>query len=153
MINISSKREGPEGELSNFPERIFVFEGWVCKSLEGALRAFKLKNPDMQKDMCLLVGGAAKKCGTERNRDWQSQQTLWWQVVAYAREGPEYQQLLDRLYNAVSKNLHWKTALLSTGTQELTHSMGCPDPKLTVLTEEEFCSRLMKIRAQLQGGV
>jgi len=90
-----------------------------------------------------------KKVGRQKNLEWQSTQTLWWNGVAYEREGEEYQKLLDRAFDALAKNVHWRIALLSTGDQLLTHSMGNADPKRTVLTEEEFCSRLMNIRARL----
>ncbi len=149
MIDISSEQTGPAAELSNFPMRIFTFDGLVCQSMEGLLQAFKFPHPLDQKRVCVLVGRMAKKVGRQKNLEWQSTQTLWWNGVAYEREGEEYQKLLDRAFDALAKNVHWRIALLSTGDQLLTHSMGNADPKRTVLTEEEFCSRLMNIRARL----
>lgn len=150
MIDISSENEGPAAELSNFPMRVFVFDGVVCRSMEGLLQSFKSEDSEVQRQMCLLVGNDAKKRGRVFNEKWQSTQTLWWKGVAYEREGEEYQELLNRAYDALAKNLHWRTALMATGKQKLTHSTGCVDPKLTVLTEQEFCSRLMSIRSRLR---
>ena len=53
------------------------------------------------------------------------------------------------LFRAV-KNEGFKKALLATGSATLTHSIGKNDLHTTVLTQSEFCRRLISIREQLK---
>ena len=98
--------------------------------------------------VCSLVGYAAKKKG--RNKNWQSKQTLYRRGNEYKRDSKEYQELLDRAYNELSKNTGFRNALLATGSATITHSIGRNKSNETVLTQNEFCSRLLKIRRRLQ---
>ena len=149
-MDIGSGKEGPAGKLSNFPPSPFMFDGVLCNSVEGPLQAFKHKNPEMQVHVCSLVGRAAKFKG--KKKKWWRDQKLYWQGNEYDRHSPEYQQLLDRLFQAVfDQNESKRNALLATGNAVLRHSMGKNDPSKTVLTEQEFCSRLMKNRSRLQA--
>lgn len=149
-MDIGSKRSGPAGKLSNFTPRPFVFRGVDVSSMEGLLQAFKFKDPEMQKHCCTLVGFKAKKFGSKKN--WQTTQTLWWQGEPIKRDSEEYQQLLDDAYWALyTTNEKAKKTLLASGEANLIHSMGRSKINETVLTKQEFCSRLMKIRATLKA--
>ena len=44
------------------------------------------------------------------------------------------------------QNESFRKALLASGDSVLTHSMGSNKESETVLTEREFCSRLMRLR-------
>jgi hypothetical protein len=57
---------------------------------------------------------------------------------------------LDKAFLALSKNASFQKALLATGDATLTHSIGKNKQSETVLTKQEFCSRLMKIRKELK---
>lgn len=117
--------------------------------MEGLVQAFKFDKPHIQVEVCKLVGLAAKRRGSKRNKAWKQRQTLWWDGVAYDRHGPEYQLLLDAAFDALSENDGFRRALIATGKSNLTHAIGKNDPRDTVLTEREFCSRLTKIRDRL----
>lgn len=101
-----------------------------------------------KKAVCLLVGKAAKFRG--KNKNWQKTQTLYWKGQEIKRDSQEYQDLLDRAYEALSQNTGFQKALLATKDAVLTHSIGRTNPNETVLTRTEFCSRLMKIRERLE---
>ena len=148
-MDIGSKKSGPAGKLSNFTPRPFIFRDVECNSMEGLLQAFKFKDPGMQKHCCTLVGFKAKKFGSKKN--WQRTQTLWWQGNAIKRDSEEYQQMLDEAYDALYTNEKAKKTLLASGDANLTHSIGRSKISETVLTKQEFCSRLMKIRAKLKA--
>lgn len=148
-MDIDSRTQYPASALSNIAPHVFVFDGVNCASAEGALQSFKYEDEKIQRSICLLSGRAAQKRGRERNNTWRSVQCLWWKGVAYAREGPEYQKLLDALYDALFTNVEFRNALVLTGNEVLRHSIGHSDPTMTVLTEEEFCSRLTKLRDRL----
>lgn len=47
---------------------------------------------------------------------------------------------------ALAKNSSFRRAILATGDAELDHSIGRTDYKQTVLTRNEFCNRLHRIR-------
>jgi len=137
------------GGLSNFAARPFIFRGVQCNSMEGLLQSLKFKEPDMQKHVCTLVGIKAKRTGA--NKPWHRLQILWWQGIPIKRESQEYQDLLDEAYNALfTQNTKARAALLATGDAVLKHSIGKRKTNETVLTQQEFCSRLMSIRTKLK---
>ncbi len=143
-MNIGSGSGYPASSLSNFTPHPFVIDGVECASMEGFLQALKFSNPDMQVEVCKLVGRAAKFKGKKKN--WYRTQTLYWRGQEFEREGQPYQDLLDNAFTQLNKNTKFRKALLATGKATLTHSMGNKDPKKTVLTTREFCSRLTMLR-------
>lgn len=147
-MDIKSGSGYPASSLSNFAPHPFEIDGVQCNSMEGFLQSLKFENPEMQKYVCTLVGLEAKYKGKKKN--WWKTQTLWWQGKEIDRHAVEYQELLDRAYNELSKNEGFKKALLATNNSSITHSIGKSDESHTVLTQREFCGRLMKIRDRLQ---
>lgn len=147
-MDIGSGKGFPASNLSNFAPHPFVIDGVECASMEGFLQSLKYNNIDMQKHVCTLVGKQAKFKGKRKN--WYRKQTLYWQGKEYKRDSQEYQDLLDRAYNALAENNKFQKALLATGNATLTHRMGTKKQAKTILTEQEFTSRLMKIRSRLQ---
>lgn len=152
-MDIGSKSGYPAGALSNFSPHPFTFDGVECASMEGLLQAFKYDKPHIQVEICKLVGLKAKRKGQSRNKAWKREQTLWWQGTAYPRKSDEYQQLLDRAFDALTENTGFQKALLATNDAVLTHKIGKSKEADTVLTEREFVSRLTTIRARLQDKV
>lgn len=151
-INISSRSAYPAGVLSNFTEREFVIDDVHCCSLEGFLQSLKFADESEAADTCTLIGAEAKKQG-RKAPDWRETQTLWWLGQEIARDSEAYQTLLDRAYIAVARaDKSFCDALLDSGDAVLIHTMGQDDPKMTVLTQSEFCDRLMKLRAHLQAS-
>ena len=142
-MDIKSGKTYPSCALSNFAPHPFVIDEVECNSMEGFLQSLKFKNPEMQKEVCKLVGFAAKRKG--RNKNWDG--TLWWRGKEIDRFDDEYQDLLDRAYEALSKNSKFRKALLASRDAVLTHSIGKRKEKDTILTNSEFCQRLMRLRA------
>lgn len=148
-MDIKSGCGYPASALSNFAPHPFEFDGVKCASMEGLLQAFKFKEEHMQVEVCKLVGAAAKRKGKHKN--WQERQTLYWRGVEYPRKSDEYQLLLDRAYQAMcDQNEGFRKALLATRDAVLDHSIGRSKQAETVLTRTEFCSRLMRLRRELQ---
>lgn len=150
IVDVYSKGGYPSNVLSNFSPNPFIIDGVECNSMEGFLQSLKFKNPDMQVEICKLFGGGAKKKGSSKK--WYRDQTLYWRGVAYKRDSVEYQELLDRAFIALGQNSKFRKALISTGKSNITHSMGKKKQNETILTEKEFCSRLMWIREKILGG-
>lgn len=148
-MDIGSGTGWPSAALSNFTPHPFVIDGVECASMEGFLQSLKFKEPAMQAEVCKLVGKAAKFKG--KKKKWWKTQTLYWNGVEYARDSEEYQELLDRAFDALAQNTGFQKALLATNNSTLTHSIGKSKEQETVLTKQEFCSRLTKIRSKLQG--
>lgn len=143
-MDISSGNGYPSSALSNFAPHEFILDGIKCASMEGFLQSLKFKNPDMQEHICSLVGMSAKKKGSHKN--WHKSQTLYWRGIPYKRDSQEYQDLLDRAYIELGKNEGFKKALIATKGMTLTHSIGKNKQADTVLTTQEFISRLYKQR-------
>lgn len=150
-MDIGSKNPFPAGNLSNFTAHPFTFDGVECSSMEGLLQALKYDNAEVQIEICKLVGIHAQRRGQERNNAWKSVRKLWWQGKEIDRHGAEYQTLLTRAYNALSTNSLFRDALLATGEEQLTHSIGKSNPEDTILTEREFCDQLVRIRNHLRS--
>lgn len=144
-MDIGSGSEYPIGELSNFTENHFVVDGIEIKSMEGFLQSLKFSSKVKQKEICKLIGYDAKKAG--RNQNWQKNQVLYWNGNDYRRDGIEYQLLLNKAYECMYRDSEgFRNALKASGTAILTHSIGRTNMMETILTENEFCSRLMKLR-------
>ena len=149
-MDIGSGSGFPSAALSNFAPHPFTIDGVECNSMEGFLQSLKFKDPAIQVEVCKLVGKAAKFKG--KKKKWWKTQTLFWQGREFKRDSQEYQDLLDRAFDALAENTSFQKALLATGKATLTHTIGKTNASETVLTRAEFCSRLIKIRARLQEG-
>lgn len=148
-MDIRAGKPYPSTALSNFAPHPFMFRGVQCNSMEGLLQSFKFSSPEMQKHVCTLVGRKAKAKG--KPKAWWKTQTLWWQGKEIARDSQEYQDMLDEAYQCLfDQNEGARKALLASGDAVLTHSIGKSKINGTILTEQEFCSRLMKNRARLK---
>lgn len=143
-MDIGSGTGYPSSSLSNFAPHPFVIDDVLCNSMEGFLQSLKFSSEEMQKYVCTLVGKAAKFKG--KKKKWYTDQLLYWKGKKYARKSNEYQNLLNKAYNALYENSGFRKALESTKGCVLTHSMGKNDKSKTVLTTQEFCSRLMYLR-------
>lgn len=143
-MDIKSRNKYPSNALSNFAPHPFEIDGIMCNSMEGFVQSLKFKSPEMQEEVCRLVGYAAKKKG--KNKNWYQTQTLWWKGKPIKRESQEYQDLLDRAYTQLYGNTKFQKALKASLNATLTHSIGHSNAKETVLTKSEFCSRLTKLR-------
>lgn len=144
-MDIGSSNGYPSSALSNFAPHPFVFDGVEIASMEGFLQSLKFSNVEMQKHVCTLVGRAAKFKGS--NKKWYRNQTLYWQGKEFKRDSKEYQILLNRAYNALyQQNEGFRKALEASKPGILTHSIGKTNENETVLTQSEFCGRLMKLR-------
>lgn len=147
-MDIGSGKGYPASSLSNFAPHEFVIDSITCQSMEGFLQSLKFQDKEMQKHICTLVGKKAKFKGSRKN--WKKTQTLYWQGTPLKRDSKEYQDLLDRAFEELSKNTSFKKALLTTNNATLTHSIGKNKISETVLTRQEFISRLTRIRTRLQ---
>lgn len=147
-MDIGSGKGYPASSLSNFAPHEFTIDGITCQSMEGFLQSLKFQDKEMQKHICTLIGKKAKFKGSRKN--WKKTQTLYWQGTPLKRDSKEYQDLLDRAFEELSKNTSFKKALLATNNATLTHSIGKNKISETVLTRIEFISRLTKIRSRLQ---
>lgn len=149
-MDIGSGTGYPSSALSNFAPHPFEIDGVQCGSMEGFLQSLKFSNPDMQVEVCKLIGKQAKFKG--KTKKWWKTQTLWWRGVEIKRDSDEYQKLLDRAFHSLSQNEGFRKALIATGNATLTHSIGKTNKSDTVLTRQEFCSRLTKIRDEILKG-
>jgi hypothetical protein len=152
-MDIRSNGNYPGSDLSNFASHRFWLDGVECGSMEGLLQSLKSEEVPLQAKICKMIGKTAKRRGEARNVTWKEQQVLWWKGKSMKRNSPEYQEFLDRAFEAMSEQSElFRKALVASEEAILTHSIGKTVEAETVLTEEEFCSRLMRIRARLRSG-
>ena len=146
-MDISSNGSYPSNKLSNFAGNAFEMDGVKIASMEGFLQSLKCMNPDMQEHICSLVGKAAKQAGSKRN--WRMSQVLHWRGERYKRGSAEYQELLDRAYLSMYTQSEGFRKALNMTSGNLTHSLGRTKESETILTRQEFTSRLMKLRGTI----
>jgi len=151
-MDIKSGSGYPASKLSNFSAAPFTFDGVECNSMEGLLQSFKFDKEHIQQEVCKLVGLGAKRRGSKRNKAWKSKQTLWWRGIAYDRKSDDYQRLLDLAFDALAQNESFRKALIATNDAVLRHSIGRSKKSETALTEQEFVSRLTKMRDRINKG-
>jgi len=144
-FDIRAKAPFPAGALSNFAPHHFVFDGMPCACMEGLLQSLKVSDVDEQRRICGLPAPHAQNLG--RKYDWSITGTLWWNGKAIDRLSDDYQALLDRAFDALfAQSERFRAALAATRTGQLVHTLGKSDPCETILTADEFCSRLLRLR-------
>jgi hypothetical protein len=147
-MNIGSGNKYPANALSNFTYHLFYIDNIQCNSMEGFLQSLKFNNLEIQKEVCLLIGLKAKYRG--KHKKWWRTQKLYWLGKEIDRHSEEYQQLLDRVYQCMfEQSENFRNAFKASENAVLTHSIGKNDSHRTILTNQEFCSRLMKLRNEL----
>lgn len=147
-IDISSTNKYPAGFLSNFTPYTFTFRGIEFTSMESLLQGLKFEGVETQNSVFQRVGVKAKLRG--KKRKWYLDQTLYWQGTPIKRDSAEYQSLVKEAFEALAQNTDFQKALLATGDKTLYHTIGKTDPTRTILTEEEFCEILTKVRTALK---
>jgi len=151
-LNIHSRSCNPHArELSNLAAHTFVMDGVKCSSMEGFLQSLKYPYPEMQEEICGMVGLQAKQYRSRHygRSEWQHRGILHWQGKRFTREGDEYAGLLTRAFQALyDQSEGFRVALAGTAGMWLTHTFGHHDPFKTVLTQEEFCKLLTSLREE-----
>ena len=143
-VDVWSKSGYPAGVLSNLCSNGFRFDGVVCGSMEGLLQSLKQKDKDKQRQICQMKGRNAKKMSST---GWQTDQVVWWKGNAIDRQSDDYIAFVSAAYEAMfQQNERFRTALMSTRGQTLFHSRGERNPYKTILTEQEFCRILTRLR-------
>ena len=133
--------------LSNLYPISFKFRGKKVASIEGVLQGIKYKDKKMQ-NLVLKYSGldAYHTRGANAANFWGNEGVLYWQGKPINRHAEEYQLFLDELYVSALKNPIYKSALLATGDKYLLHHIGNTNPNETVLTREEYESRINTLR-------
>lgn len=67
-MDIGSGTGFPSASLSNFAPHAFVIDNIECASMEGFLQSLKFSSPEMQAEVCKLVGKAAKFKGKKKEK-------------------------------------------------------------------------------------
>ena len=148
FINIAfSSKNHLSRILSNlFPYKLSIRDE-SAESIEGILQSIKHKEADVQKLVMQYSGLVAWHTrGSTLVDDWRKRQTLNWKEREMKRDSEEYQLFLDEVYLSAFNNPLYKKALQSTGDKILLHTIGHEDAKETVLTRNEYESRLNALK-------
>lgn len=148
-IDISFKSTGIAKALSNLCSYPFTFEAIHCSSMEAFIQSLKVKDPDVQRDICSKTGPFCYSI-REIFDDWRITQTVHWKGIEIDRHSEEYTSLLRRAYVALlAQSPTFKYALLSSKGYRLSHSIGCIHKKETLLTPAEYINLLNHLRRLL----
>lgn len=140
----------PFNILCNFYPTNFSFDNIKINSMEGFLQALKTKDVKEQDAICKLFGEAAKKVGNYyKNQNIFDRNTLYWNGKSFNRYSQEYNNLLEKVYDAkYNADSEFRNILQLTNGYKLTHRIGKTDKNDTVLTEKEFMDCLNHLRKQ-----
>lgn len=143
-VDIWSRGKYPADVLSNLCSNGFRFDGMVCGSMEGLLQSLKQKDKDKQRQVCSMKGRNARKM---TSTGWQTDQIVWWRGHAIDRQSPDYLDFISAAYQAMfDQSERFRAALMSTRGKRLFHSNGERDSYKTILTEDELCGILTRLR-------
>ena len=146
--DICYKYEYPYNVLCNFTPSHFFFDGIEIYSMEGFLQALKVNDPKIQRKVCTLPGFLAKKLGNYLKRSGKfDKEHLYWNGKTYNRNSKEYQDLLNRVYEAkFLQDKEFRNVLKLSKGYKLTHDIGKSNPHETILTDKEFVDNLDLLR-------
>ncbi len=148
VVDIYSNGTWEESELSNFCTSNFYFDGVLCVSMEGFIQALKTPDQNEQIRICGLKGNQAKRAGqTVPNFDGEH---LFWKGETINRFSEEYHTLVRRAYHArFEQDEDFRNALKTSMHKNLIHTIGNNDPKITILTTDEFIGFLRELQNEL----
>ncbi|RAQ30050.1 hypothetical protein DPQ25_00640 [Hydrogeniiclostridium mannosilyticum] len=147
-VDIYSHGNFCASHLSNFCKTDFIFEGINIKSMEGFLQSLKTSNQEEQIHICSLAGKEAKKAGLAvAGFDGKH---LYWQGETIDRFSEQYHVLVRRAYHArFEQDNLFRKALMEAKNKQLLHTIGNNDPKVTILTVDEFIGFLQELQEKL----
>lgn len=149
-VDISNHNSDSSALLSNLCNNHFCFDDVECHSMEGFLQSLKRQDLEKQRHLCSLDGREAKGMTTHR---WCKSQVVWWKGKVVDRQSTGYLHLVRHAYKALlAQNEDFRNALLATGNKRLYCSQMLRNPFETILTEQEFCSILTRLRREAQQG-
>lgn len=149
-LDLGWKNGGLGKALSNLFPYPFELDNVKCGSFEGFLQCLKQEGLEEQTTIAALNGFLAYKVGQLGN-DWKEKQLLYWKGIPHERLSKGYHMLVARAYDACfDQNAAFRTALVETGVDTLSHYIGRHDPTQSVLTEWEYLYNMYRLRARAQ---
>lgn len=124
----------------------FEFDGKEVASIQSFFTAIKVESPELQDLILKMPKEKLALISKEISPRYQIR-NLYWDGKVIKRDSEEYQQLLDRAYNArYAADFKFREALKASEGYTLTHRRGKNDILETVLTQDEFIQRLNSLR-------
>ena len=145
-IDISFKSIGLAKALSNLCPYPFIIDNIACSSMEAFIQSLKIKEPDIQKDICIKTGPFCYSIRTMFD-DWRITQTVYWKGKEINRHSTEYMNLLRKAYQALyEQSPIYRYAIEKSKKYNIIHSIGCTDNTQTLLTPDEYMKLLDELR-------
>ena len=112
------------------------------------MQSLKTSNQEEQIHICSLAGKEAKKAGLAvAGFDGKH---LYWQGETIDRFSEQYHVLVPRAYHArFEQDNLFRKALMEAKNKQLLHTIGNNDPKVTILTVDEFIGFLQELQEKL----
>lgn len=130
--------------LSNLYPKPFSMCGLQFGSIEGFLQGLKFENIEAQRAVFSMSGITAKLAGSKVKI---KNQTLFYNGLPFDRHSDFYQDLLDNVYDlCYSQSEYFRLAIEETLNCNYTHTIGKTDPLDTILTIDEFLTRLNTLK-------
>lgn len=138
----------PEDILSRLCNNDFCYENVQCGCMEAFLLSLRYQDPEIQRKVCRMDSSDLSHfLKWYPAPDWIEKQILWWKGDPMKRDSREYQRLI---FEAFSEMFVWSArfrfVLMQTENKKLIYNSGNHDPSKSLLTDEEFCDILTKLR-------
>jgi len=149
-IDISYKNgTGAAKGLSNLAPYKFIFDKIECTSFESFIQSLRVKDPDMQKEVCSFPALFCYSIRLDLN-DWRKDKTVYWKGNQINRLSMQYSELMSSAYDALfEQSPTFRHLLQSTTGKLLLHSTGCVINTETLLTPKEYLDNLERLRKLL----
>ena len=135
-----------EAKAKTFNGQKFKFAGLDISSVKSFILGLKTNDKELQKQLLLVPEDEVREVSKTITPHY-GPRTLYWNGKAFSRSSEEYNQLLDKVYNARYKqDFKFRTALRTTKNAVLEHSIGKNDIGETVLTKNEFLKKLNNLQ-------
>lgn len=124
----------------------FNYGGKNISSVGAFLTAIKVESPEIQ-DLILKMSQDNLKQISKNITPKYQVRNLYWKGNVIKRDSQEYQNLLDRAYDArYCADFNFRRALKVSKGHKLLHTKGKTDILDTILTQNEFLQRLNSLR-------
>ncbi len=137
------------GSLSNLFPHEFTIDDVKCLSMESFIQSLRVKEKDIQNEICLKYNGYIAQKLRLALPDWRKTGKVYWQSKEIVRNSEEYDELITKAYDRLFENNVFRYCLNSFKDYYFIHSIGCDDSYETLLTEEEYISQLNRLVKKL----
>ncbi len=148
ILDISYKND-ISAPLSNLFPHKFEIDGIVCQSMESFIQSLRVKDKNIQRQICEKYSGYMAYKMRLSLSDWRIDGFVYWQGEKIDRNSKKYTDLISRAYDCLFENDVFRYCLNKYKDHKLIHSIGNIFKSESLLTEFEYIEQLERLIEKL----